>query len=146
MKLTDNFTYEEMSATEHADLQAINRNEAGPFMANLLDLASFLLEPIRAEYGAFHIDSAFRGPELNAKVGGVPTSQHCQGQAADISRKDWTWDALDGVANWIKKESDLKFGQCIREIDGARVWLHISTGTKCEAEDHKAGGEYTLRP
>lgn len=32
-----------------------------------------------------HINSGYRCPELNAAVGGVPTSQHVKGEAADIA-------------------------------------------------------------
>jgi len=143
MKLTTNFKYEELVSTDHADLKDINMAEAGPYMVSLMDLCSFVLEPIRAQFGPFKITSGFRGPELNARVGGVPTSQHCIGQAADLCRSDWTWDALDHVANWIKKESGIKFGQVIRERHGASVWLHVSTGQKCEALDYD--GKYTPR-
>lgn len=142
MKLTEHFTIEELTATSHADIQAANRSAANPYLISIMDLASFLLEPIRAHYGPFTISSGFRGPELNARVGGVATSQHCIGQAADLCRADWTWDALDKVANWVKKESGLKFGQVIREQHGSAVWLHISTGMKCEALDFKDGKYY----
>ena len=33
----------------------------------------------------FHINSGFRTPEHNAKVGGSPTSSHLKGYAADIA-------------------------------------------------------------
>lgn len=143
-QLSLNYSFEEMTATGHADLQDINRKEAGAYLANLTDLAKFIAEPLREKYGAYHINCAFRGPELNKAVGGVPSSQHCLGQAMDISRADWTWEALDEVANWIKKESGLKFGQVIREDHGGAVWLHVSTGTRCEALDYK-DGKYSVR-
>ena len=45
-----------------------------------------VLETIRAHFGAaVTINSGYRTPEHNAKVGGVAHSQHCYGMAADIS-------------------------------------------------------------
>ena len=45
-----------------------------------------VLESIRAHFGAaVTINSGYRTPEHNAKVGGVAHSQHCYGMAADIS-------------------------------------------------------------
>lgn len=45
-----------------------------------------VLESIRAHFGAaVTINSGYRTPEYNAKVGGVARSQHCYGTAADIT-------------------------------------------------------------
>lgn len=44
-----------------------------------------ILEPVREASGAaVIISSGYRCPELNELVGGVPTSQHVKGEAADI--------------------------------------------------------------
>lgn len=44
-----------------------------------------VLESIRTHFGsAVMINSAYRTPQYNAKVGGVAHSQHCYGTAADI--------------------------------------------------------------
>jgi hypothetical protein len=144
MKLSENFDFLELTATDFTNLQEINHIEANQYIPALTQLAE-LLEQIRAKFGPFKISSGFRGPELNAKVGGVSTSQHCVGQAADLVRSDWDWDTLDNVVNWIKKESGLKFGQCIRENHNGHCWMHISTGEKCEALDYKTG-VYSIRP
>lgn len=45
-----------------------------------------VLETIRAHFGtAVTINSGYRTPQYNAKVGGVAHSQHCYGMAADIT-------------------------------------------------------------
>lgn len=144
MKLSEHYDLDEATKTSHTDLEAMNRIQGAVYLTDERDLAVNVLEKIRAKYGPFGISSWFRGPELNKAVGGSPTSQHCKGQAADLCRSDWTWEELDGVVNWIKKESGIMFGQVIRERDGARVWLHVSTGKKCEALDHDGHG-YTAR-
>ena len=144
MNLTEHFTFSEATATSHGDLESMNRIQGSVYITDMRDLAVNVLEKIRAKYGPFKISSWFRGPALNKAVGGSPTSQHCKGQAADLCRSDWTWEELDGVAKWIKNESGIMFGQVIREREGARVWLHVSSGRKCEALDHDGKG-YTAR-
>ena len=53
--------------------------------ANLKRLANDVLERVIDLVGVFFdINSGYRGPLLNKKVGGSPTSQHCNGEAADI--------------------------------------------------------------
>lgn len=45
-----------------------------------------VLESIRTHFAsAVIINSAYRTPQYNAKVGGVAHSQHCYGMAADIT-------------------------------------------------------------
>jgi len=57
--------------------------------------------------GALKVTSAYRSPAVNAKVGGAKTSQHTQGQAADLK-----FDGGNEVLfNWIK--DNLDFDQLI---------------------------------
>lgn len=48
------------------------------------------LQKIRNRFGTTTINSAYRTPLHNAKVGGAPKSQHVQGRAADIVCKNGT--------------------------------------------------------
>jgi len=67
-------------------------------VANQLQyLRDYLGKPIR-------VNSAYRSPEHNAKIGGVPKSQHLLGKAADIVVKDMPTDVLyqyieDAISN-----------------------------------------------
>jgi uncharacterized protein YcbK (DUF882 family) len=67
-------------------------------VANQLQyLRDYLNKPIK-------VNSAYRSPEHNAKVGGVPKSQHLLGKAADIVVKDMPTDILyqyieDAISN-----------------------------------------------
>jgi len=144
MNLSKYFTFDELTTTVHADLSQRNKIEANSFIPNMIALAESILDPLREKYGPITVSSGFRGPSLNLRVGGSGTSQHCKGQAADLCRPDWNWETLDGVVNWIAKESGLKFGQAIREKHGDACWLHISTGEKCQALDF-LDGKYTAR-
>jgi len=48
-----------------------------------------ILDKIRDEYGKkMIVDSGYRTPEWNTKVGGVPDSAHIKGLAADIHCRD----------------------------------------------------------
>jgi uncharacterized protein YcbK (DUF882 family) len=47
-----------------------------------------ILDPLREKYGKpIIVNSGYRCPKLNKCVGGVSTSQHVKGQAADITGK-----------------------------------------------------------
>lgn len=49
-------------------------------------LVDNVLQPLRDIAGVpLHINSGYRCEELNAAVGGVPTSQHVKGEAADVA-------------------------------------------------------------
>ena len=51
-------------------------------------LVDNVLQPLRDEWGqSLHINSGYRCQRLNQLVGGVDTSQHTKGEAADIKCK-----------------------------------------------------------
>lgn len=76
------------------------------------------LDDIRQRYGIpVRINSGYRCPALNKAVGGVSNSQHCKGQAADLS-----WDA--NLFSFIVQHC--KFDQLIEEQSGNTKWIHIS--------------------
>ena len=93
---------------------------------NLKRLAEKVLQPVRDHYGkGVKVNSGYRHPEVNAKVGGSKTSDHCKGQAADIE--------IPGVANaelaqWIAENLD--FTQVILEFYTQGIpdsgWVHVS--------------------
>ena len=143
MNVSPHFSWEELTRTGQTSLQAANRAEAEAFRAQLTALATNLLEPIRAKFGPVKINSAFRGPSVNAAVGGSKTSQHMRGEAADIVAPAVSVEELH---RWICAESGLAFGQCILEKsspDRPFTWVHVSLGTKREALIYNGAGKYT---
>lgn len=126
MNLTANFTLEELTKSETALRHDMDNTPGEAEIANLTALAQNVLQPIRDHFGkGVKVNSGFRHPEVNAKVGGSKTSDHCQGQAADIE--------IPGVPNaelaeWIK--DNLEFRQLILEFYTPGVpdsgWVHVS--------------------
>lgn len=61
-----------------------------------------VLQSIRSHFGAaVTINSGYRTPQYNTKVGGVAHSQHCYGTAADISVKGQTPAAVAAYARQL---------------------------------------------
>jgi len=123
VKLSDHFTFEELTATSQTALQGVNRTEAMRHLPTLTSLATDLLEPIRTHFGKpLIVHSGFRGPALNTAIGGSKTSQHMKGEACDFHIEGVS---LQDTFDWIKKHSGLKWGQLIKEPG----WIHISLGS-----------------
>jgi hypothetical protein len=83
MNLSDNFTLEQLTASEIAIRKGLSNVPSPEQIANLTELAR-TLERVRAVLGPFHVNSAFRSIKVNAALGGSPTSAHLDGYAADI--------------------------------------------------------------
>jgi uncharacterized protein YcbK (DUF882 family) len=124
MKLTKNFSLEELTKSQTAIRLGINNQPDDTQLSNLVALCESVLQPIRDHYGLpVQISSGFRCPELNQKIGGSATSDHCRGCAADIE--------VTGVDNFMLAEhiKQMNFRQLILEFyDGTPLsgWVHIS--------------------
>jgi hypothetical protein len=126
MNLTANFTLEELTKSETALRHDMDNTPGEAEIENLKALAENVLQPVRDHFQrGVKVNSGFRHPEVNAKVGGSKTSDHCQGQAADIE--------IPGVANadlaqWIV--DNLEFRQVILEFYTPGIpdsgWVHVS--------------------
>lgn len=89
-KLSRNFDWKEFTKNDTASRMHIC-NEIVDFDVrdNIKALVDNLLQPLRDVWGGpIFINSGYRCPELNKAVGGVPTSQHTKGQAADCGCTD----------------------------------------------------------
>jgi hypothetical protein len=133
MNLTKNFTLEEMIKSETALRHDMDNTPGENEIGNLKLLCEKVLQPVRDHFGkGVKVNSGFRHPDVNAKVGGSRTSDHTRGQASDIE--------IPGVPNaelaeWIK--DNLEFRQLILEFYTPGVpdsgWVHVSY----VAEDNK---------
>ena len=76
MNLSEHFTFEELTASETAARHGLD-NTPGPIaQQNLVRLANFLEEVRKVLGKPISINSAYRGPEVNAAVKGSKNSQH----------------------------------------------------------------------
>ncbi len=89
----------------------------------LIALADNVLDPLREAWGRpIIVNSGYRCPELNKAVGGVPTSMHLTGNAADIT----TGNPTDNRRLYqLAIDLRLPFFELIGRKYDFR-WLHIS--------------------
>ena len=123
MKLSKNFTLQELMATSHGKLQDM---PTGEVILNLTFLCARVLQPLRDTIGRpVYINSGYRSKSLNARVGGVPNSRHLQGKAADIhcDNLDYAKVIFDILRQnkWVD--------MLIMERKGNSRWLHVQTRT-----------------
>ena len=83
--ITKDFSYREFEKTDVPGMQVQNTIATVAVRDSVKALVENVLQPLRDAWGKpLAINSGYRCPELNAKVGGVPTSQHAKGEAADV--------------------------------------------------------------
>lgn len=83
MKLTENFSREEFDCKDGTKVPA-------ELMPNLRELAKNL-QVLRDDIGEpIHVNSGYRTPAYNKKVGGKPASYHPKAMASDITAKSFT--------------------------------------------------------
>ena len=123
MKLSPNFTLEELTHSETAERQGLDNTPNEDVKANLVRLARFLEEVRAILKRPIMVNSAYRSPKVNEAIGSKPTSQHCNGCAADIKVPGLTPN--DIVKELLK--TNLEYDQLIREFDS---WVHISIPNK----------------
>ena len=81
MKLSQHFRLGEFTESEYKDVYNIPSHVA---IENMKRICGWL-EVLRDRYGApIIINSGYRSPQLNKRVGGVATSNHVTGCAVDI--------------------------------------------------------------
>ena len=126
VKLSKNFTLEEMTASATAKRLGIDNTPNAKEQEELRKLCQNILQPIRDRRGsAITVTSGYRCEKLNKIVGGSATSQHRFGQAADSTLGNPTLNKklFNMIVDMINKKQ-IKVGQLIDEY-GYR-WLHIS--------------------
>lgn len=119
MQLSPHFSLEEFTTSTKAISMGVKNEPTPAHLENLKHLAD-RMEAVRALFNRpIEITSGYRNPVVNAAVGGVETSAHAKGHAADFH--------VDGlsdleVARKIR-DSGLKFDQLILEKNRC---VHIS--------------------
>ena len=132
-KLSEHFTLGEMTASSHKEVYNIPSHEA---IANLTNLCGWLEvlrkraspDPSKGRGVPIIINSGYRSPQLNKKIGGAANSNHLTGCAVDI-RTSGMEQAICYAAILINyaKESQHDFDELLIEKNryGA-VWVHFA--------------------
>lgn len=128
MKLTEHFSLEELTHTDHRQYDN-TPNDAE--LENLKRLAEFL-EEVKTVLGGkpIMVNSAFRSKQVNDAVGSSDRSQHRIGTAVDFRVPQLTPDQV--VKAIIA--SSLPYDQVIREFDR---WTHLSIPNTPDAKPRK---------
>lgn len=116
------FTIEELCHSDTANARGIDNTPTEEVKENLQALIENVLDPLREAYGKpIYINSGYRCSELNKVVGGVSTSEHQSGRAADIDTHDY--EENKKLFKLIQ-ELNLPFRQLIDESNLS--WVHVS--------------------
>ena len=126
MKLSNNFSLKELTASQTAERKGIDNTPSTEHQENLKLLCTAILQPVRDHFGkVVTISSGYRSPELCTAIGSKITSQHAKGQAADFE--------IFGVSNKSLADyinSELYYDQLIleywNESDPNSGWVHCS--------------------
>lgn len=118
-KLTDNFYLEEFTQSDTATRKGINNTPNNVVLVNLKILAENMEQVRTLLTNPIFINSGYRSIELNKAIGGVSTSAHCLGYAADFTCRKF--GTPDDIVSKIRV-SKIKFDQLIEE----GTWVHIS--------------------
>lgn len=116
MQLSTHFTLAELTRTS----QPFDNTPPERVVERLRRGAVQVLQPFRDAVGRLRVNSGYRSPRVNAAVGGVPTSQHVDGTAADVVPLD-----MDKGAAWqVLLTLGLPIDQAI--IYERRPHIHLS--------------------
>lgn len=117
------FTYSDTALSQGIDNE-LSAGELKTVVTNIFALVENVLDPLRDAMGVpILVSSGYRCEALNKAVGGVPSSQHRTGQAADIIPLcDNRGQMLARIFFWVYDK--LEFDQMI--YYRRRGFIHIS--------------------
>lgn len=135
------FSLKELCSSDVATQRRIDNFPSFTVVSHLSELTEKILEPIRVAWGSgIRVTSGYRCDALNRAVGGVSTSAHRLGYAADLIPSNGRIDEFGKfVKNWLVK-NNVKFDQVLFEVSNKTRWVHISlrssTGSqRCETKN-----------
>lgn len=114
------FSIDELIRSSVASVRGIDNTPPESVVNNLSRLVSMVLDPAREVMGSpITVNSGYRCPELNRAVGGVPSSYHLQGRAADL-----TTGSVAGNRRLMAVLGCLPHRELIWERGGR--WVHVA--------------------
>ena len=121
MNISQHITFEEATLSPTALRLGIDNQPNNLQLANMERVAEMCFEPLRVWYNKpIKVNSFFRCDALNKAVKGSKSSQHCTGEAIDLTAG--SKEENKKLFDWCK--SNLEFDQLINEYDYS--WVHIS--------------------
>ena len=132
MNLSAHVTLAEFENSPTATTHGINNKMSLSQIESAKLLCEKVFEPLRIHLNTpIKINSGYRSSQLNKKIGGSTTSQHCKAEALDLH--------IDAKGfNFIKDK--LEFDQLIWEFgnDDNPQWVHVSYSSKNRKQVLKA--------
>lgn len=121
MKISTHISFDEATFSQTALRLGIKNEPNETELTAMRLVAEMCFEPLREWYGhPIKVNSFFRNQELNTAVKGSMSSQHCKGEAIDMSAG--SKEENKKLFDWAK--NNLIFDQLIDEYDYS--WVHIS--------------------
>ena len=142
MKLTQHFSLEELSHSDYAEAHGIKNYPGQQAQQNLMMLCVLILEPLRMAIGQpVRINSGYRCKAVNSGVGGVSTSHHLLGLAADIhfDKETQLYAMIKALHN--NKHLDL----ALIERSKSSRWLHVQLPLTNRPPRHKISTIYVRK-
>jgi hypothetical protein len=121
MQLSKHLSRAEFERSDAAIKHGISNSMNSGQLAKAMALAINCFEPIREHLGKpIRVNSGYRSPAVNKRIGGALTSQHSLGEAIDLDLHD------RDLFEWII--DNVTFDQLIYEAgnDTEAAWFHIS--------------------
>lgn len=142
MNLTQHFTLEELSHSDYAEAHGIKNYPGEQAQQNLMMLCVLILEPLRTAIGQpIRINSAYRCNKVNLGVGGVWTSHHLLGLAADIHFENET--QLNAMIKALHNNRHLDLA--LIERSKSSRWLHVQLPLTNRPPRHKISTIYVRK-
>lgn len=123
------FTLKEMVYSITARKHNIDNNPKDDEIIEHLNELMEFMDGVREKWGsAILVSSGYRCPELNSKLGGVKTSAHPYGYAADlIPANNKKQQFFEFFKDYLK---DKQFDELIMEKSGNSIWIHFALKSK----------------
>lgn len=129
--LTQHFSLEEMTITQ---VRGVDNTPSPGAISNLTKTCETLEQVRKLLAAPIIINSGFRCPEVNERVGGTPNSAHLYGWAADFICPSFGTPEM--IVTAIAKTASINFDQLINEgAHGSSLgWVHLSVDPRMRRE------------
>ena len=131
MKIGKYLDLADLIHSDTADRMHIDQTPPNEVQDALTNVVKFVYDPICDHLGAVHVNSGYRSNALNKAIGGATTSQHCKGEALDLSFNGMkSVNTNSTIFHYILHNLD--FDQLIWEFGTVKnpQWVHVSYSTK----------------